>query len=99
MIYNTSYNMALGKLKNHSLFEPSVQSIIGGRRDKARCLCGCVQGAFSNLLGTRQHLGRTRSAHHTHTRDVPLPYPLQRQAFGGVLGRIEASSLRGGAEA
>jgi hypothetical protein len=31
----------------------------------------------------RQYVGRTRNAHHTHTRDVSPPYPVQRQAFGG----------------
>ena len=39
--------------------------------------------AFSVLLWGRQHFGQALSAHHTHTKDVPPPYPVQRQAFGG----------------
>lgn len=32
----------------------------------------------------RHHLRQTHCAHHTHTKDVPPPCPVQRQAISGV---------------
>jgi hypothetical protein len=43
----------------------------------------------------RQHFGRTRSAHHTHTTAVLKPHLLQRQENGGVwVGLTRKKGLR-----
>lgn len=61
--------------------EKSPPSIIGAIDNRAAWVA-----AFKGIQRSpwvRQHLGRALSAHNTHTRDAPLPHPVQRQAFGG----------------
>jgi len=79
----------LKKLKNHRLFEPSVQSIIGAVDNRAAAVAALL-GIQRSPRG-RQDLGRTGSAHYTHTRNMPLPCPVQRQAFGGERDGLGAS--------
>lgn len=53
-----------------------------GAIDNRAALVAAFKGIQRSPWGC-PHLGRTRRAHHTHTRDVPPPCPVERQAFGG----------------
>lgn len=57
MIYNTGYQHDLRKLKNHRLFELSVQSIIGATERRAAVDKSC----FLILSATCLHLASSRS--------------------------------------
>ena len=83
--YNIFYNItrcASAKLwKYKANLELPVPSIIGAE-DKRAASVAAFKGIQRSPRG-RQQMERARCAHHTHTRDVPPPYPVQRQAFGG----------------
>ena len=70
-------------------FELPVPSIIGAE-DKRAASVAAFKG-IQRSPRVRSLPERTRFARHTRTRDVPLPCPVQRQAFGGVWDGLSAS--------
>jgi hypothetical protein len=72
----------LKKLKNHRLFEPSVQSIIGAEDNRAAAVAA-LSGIQSSPQ-VRPLPEQTRFAHHTLTACVLPPHPAEIQEDGGV---------------